>query len=92
MEVRPQPGHLPNPNTSLSESDFEGVFNLALSVGEECIKPTELHDLLMKKPTRPIAYDGFEPSGRMHIAQGVLKSINVNKLTDSGVDFVFWVV
>ena len=41
---------------------------LALSVAEECIDPTELRNLLDKKPN-PIAYDGFEPSGRMHIAQ-----------------------
>jgi tyrosyl-tRNA synthetase len=46
--------------------------------------------LLEKKPT-PICYDGFEPSGRMHIAQGILKAINVNKLTQSGCKFVFWV-
>jgi tyrosyl-tRNA synthetase len=37
-----------------------------------------------------VAYDGFEPSGRMHIAQGVLKALNVNKLTKSGVTFKFW--
>lgn len=36
-------------------------------------------------------YDGFEPSGRMHIAQGVYKSINVNKCTRAGCTFVFWV-
>lgn len=46
--------------------------------------------LLEKKPS-PVAYDGFEPSGRMHIAQGVLKALNVNKLTKSGVTFRFWV-
>ncbi len=28
----------------------------------------ELRELLRRKPN-PIAYDGFEPSGRMHIAQ-----------------------
>ena len=39
----------------------------------------------------PVAYDGFEPSGRMHIAQGLLRSMNVNRLTQSGVKFVFWV-
>ena len=50
-----------------------------------------MRNLLGKKRTRPIAYDGFEPSGRMHIAQGILKSICVNKLTASGIDFVFWV-
>lgn len=63
---------------------------LALSVGEECIQPEELRSLLEKKPV-PCAYDGFEPSGRMHIAQGVLKAINVNKLTKCGVHFKFWV-
>ena len=47
--------------------------------------------LLEKKPN-PVAYDGFEPSGRMHIAQGVLKALNVNKLTKSGVTFRFWCV
>lgn len=38
-----------------------------------------------------ICYDGFEPSGRMHIAQGVMKSINVNKLAKAGGIFIFWV-
>eukprot|EP01006_Ploeotia_vitrea_P006537 TRINITY_DN13642_c0_g1_i1.p1 TRINITY_DN13642_c0_g1~~TRINITY_DN13642_c0_g1_i1.p1 ORF type:complete len:399 (-),score=243.39 TRINITY_DN13642_c0_g1_i1:62-1258(-) len=65
-------------------------FALARSVGEECIQEAELRLLLEKHP-QPIAYDGFEPSGRMHIAQGVLKAINVNKLTQCGVKFVFWV-
>ena len=27
-----------------------------------------------------ILYDGFEPSGRMHIAQGLFKAINVRSL------------
>ena len=34
--------------------------------------------------------DGFEPSGRMHIAQGVMKALNVNKLTAAGCHFKFW--
>mmetsp|Transcript_22161 Transcript_22161/g.53682 ORF Transcript_22161/g.53682 Transcript_22161/m.53682 type:complete len:825 (+) Transcript_22161:180-2654(+) len=38
-------------------------------------------------------YDGFEPSGRMHIAQGLLKSVNVNRCTLPGTHstFCFWV-
>lgn len=46
---------------------------------------------LLKVKEHPVCYDGFEPSGRMHIAQGILKSINVNKLTRSGCVFKFWV-
>lgn len=65
-------------------------FALCRSVGEECIEDTELRALLAVKD-HPICYDGFEPSGRMHIAQGILKSINVNRLTQSGCVFKFWV-
>ncbi|CAL8471133.1 g10675 [Coccomyxa elongata] len=65
-------------------------WELACSVGIECIQPDELKNLLDKKPN-PVAYDGFEPSGRMHIAQGVMKALNVNKLTRCKVIFKFWV-
>ncbi len=64
-------------------------FALCRSLAEECIQEDELRALLDKKPN-PVAYDGFEPSGRMHIAQGVLKALCVNKLTKSGVTFKFW--
>jgi tyrosyl-tRNA synthetase len=43
-------------------------FELLMSIGEECIQSDELRRLLENKPS-PICYDGFEPSGRMHIAQ-----------------------
>ncbi len=36
---------------------------------------------LLEARPHPVCYDGFEPSGRMHIAQGVMRVINVNKLT-----------
>eukprot|EP00761_Pharyngomonas_kirbyi_P012444 gb/GECH01012471.1/.p1 GENE.gb/GECH01012471.1/~~gb/GECH01012471.1/.p1 ORF type:complete len:389 (+),score=99.75 gb/GECH01012471.1/:1-1167(+) len=81
------------------QSTFDGSANgmtlderlkLILSVGEECIDESELKTLLEKKP-QPTCYDGFEPSGRMHIAQGVMKALNVNKLTQAGCKFVFWV-
>lgn len=42
--------------------------------------------LLNNKPM-PVCYDGFEPSGRMHIAQGIMKANNVNKLTKAGALF-----
>ena len=65
-------------------------YTLCRSIGEECIQDQELFNLLDKKP-EIVAYDGFEPSGRMHIAQGVMKALNVNKLTKCGVHFKFWV-
>ncbi len=63
---------------------------IAKSVGEEVLTEGELRSLFEAKE-HPIVYDGFEPSGRMHIAQGVLRAINVNKLTSTGCLFKFWV-
>jgi tyrosyl-tRNA synthetase len=60
------------------------------SVGEEIIQESEIEDLL-KRVQMPICYDGFEPSGRMHIAQGIMRTINVNKLIKAGCQFTFWV-
>ena len=58
----------------------EQKFTLVRSVGEECIAEEELKNLISKKPNF-VLYDGFEPSGRMHIAQGIFKAMNVNKCT-----------
>lgn len=77
-------------SASINGLTLEERFNLVRSVGEECIQEEELMNLLKNKKTIT-AYDGFEPSGRIHIAQGILKAINVNKLTTAGVDFIFWV-
>ncbi len=63
---------------------------LIKQVGEEIISDDELIELLKTKE-HPIAYDGFEPSGKIHIAQGILRAINVNKLTKAGIHFKFWV-
>ena len=60
---------------------------LIKGVGEEIITEKELRELLRKK-RHPIAYDGFEPSGTdIHIAQGLLRAINVNKMTKAGCRF-----
>src|SRR3989338_4828634 len=64
--------------------------DLVKQVGEEIVTEEELLELLKTKE-HPIAYDGFEPSGKIHIAQGLLRAINVNKLTKAGIKFKFWV-
>jgi tyrosyl-tRNA synthetase len=65
--------------------------NRIKSIGEEIIGEDKLELLLKNKKNMSRAYDGFEPSGAIHIAQGLIRTINVNKLTKSGVKFVFWV-
>ena len=60
------------------------------TIGEEIINEEELEKLVNNKPT-VVCYDGFEPSGRIHIAQGLIRTINTNKLTDCGFTFKFWV-
>lgn len=74
----------------VSNLSVEEKVAIAMSVGEETLTPDELAGLYTAKQ-HPIVYDGFEPSGRMHIAQGVLRAINVNKLTSTGCLFKFWV-
>ena len=64
--------------------------DLLSSIGEEIIDINEL-ELLLNKKENIIAYDGFEPSGRMHLAQGLLRAHNVNKFVDCGIKFKFWV-
>lgn len=66
--------------------DLEKRIDLIREVGEEIITEEDLRSLLEKKKN-PIAYDGFEPSGNVHIAQGLLRSINVNKMIKAGCEF-----
>src|SRR3989338_9393057 len=60
--------------------------DLIKQVGEEIVTEEELKTLLETKK-HPIAYDGFEPSGNMHIAQAILRTINVNKMIKAGIKF-----
>jgi len=66
--------------------DINEKINLIKEVGEEIIKEEDLAEVLGKDEI--IAYDGFEPSGTdIHIAQGLLRAININKMTKAGVKF-----
>ncbi|KAG5404425.1 hypothetical protein IGI04_010544 [Brassica rapa subsp. trilocularis] len=74
----------------LISEEVEQRFNLVKSVGEQCTHDDELRDLLAKKAA-PVCYDGFEPSGRMHMAQGLMKIMSVNKLTSAGCRVKIWI-
>lgn len=67
---------------------------LLREVGEEIIEEDELREMIQWKLDHNqeiYAYDGFEPSGNIHIAQGLLRAINVNKITKAGIRFKFLV-
>ncbi|MBN2421862.1 tyrosine--tRNA ligase [Candidatus Woesearchaeota archaeon] len=66
--------------------DVQERLKLIKQVGEEILTEEELIELLNTKK-EIIAYDGFEPSGKVHIAQGLMRSININKMILAGVKF-----
>ena len=70
--------------------DIESRLGLIKQVGEEIVTEEDLRELLQSKK-RLVAYDGFEPSGKIHIAQGIVRAINTNKMTQAGVHFKFLV-
>ncbi|KAL6654315.1 hypothetical protein ACP70R_007780 [Stipagrostis hirtigluma subsp. patula] len=78
------------PSSSMLPMTLEERFMLLRSIAEECIEENELLRLLQEKPN-PISYDGFEPSGRMHIAQGVGKAISINKMAKAGCRVKIWI-
>ncbi len=66
--------------------DLETRLGLIKGIAEEIITEEELRNLLQTND-HPVAYDGFEPSGRPTIAQGILRAITINKLVKAGVKF-----
>jgi tyrosyl-tRNA synthetase len=56
------------------------------SVGEEIVGLDELENLLTHNVPL-VAYDGFEPSGIIHLPQGLLRVVNINKMVSAGCVF-----
>jgi tyrosyl-tRNA synthetase len=57
---------------------------------EEVITEEDLRSLLETKQ-KPMAYDGFEPSGVLHLGSGILRAIKINDLLEAKVDFTLWI-
>jgi tyrosyl-tRNA synthetase len=70
--------------------DLQERMQLISSVGEEVLTQEELKQLL-ETNNHPIAYDGFEPSGRLHIAQGLMRTTNINKMMKAGCKFKLYI-
>ncbi len=76
------------------KQEVERRVNLVTSFAEECIEKDELRkkiDYAIRNNKTLIAYDGMEPSGKIHIAQGLIRAINTNKLIDAGFQFKFYI-
>jgi tyrosyl-tRNA synthetase len=73
--------------------ELQKRIDLILSIadnGGEIVGADELPAILTSGE-KLFTYDGFEPSGQMHIAQGIIRAINTNKMIDAGFTFKMWV-
>jgi tyrosyl-tRNA synthetase len=66
--------------------DLSEKIKVLQEVGEEIIGLDEI-EAKLKSGQTVIAYDGFEPSGKIHIAQGIVRALNIQKLTKIGIHF-----
>jgi tyrosyl-tRNA synthetase len=73
--------------------ELQSKIDLILSIaqdGGEIVGEDQLPDILTSGEDL-FSYDGFEPSGQMHIAQGIIRAINTNKMIKAGFTFKMWV-
>jgi len=57
---------------------------------EEVITLEDLRKLLETK-TKITAYDGFEPSGLLHLGSGILRAIKIDDLLKANINFILWI-
>ncbi|CAL4885045.1 unnamed protein product [Urochloa decumbens] len=65
------------------EGSFDQRFATLKSIGEDRVNDDEL-ELLLKKKSAPICYVWCDPSPWMHISEGIIKTLCVNKMVRSG--------
>ena len=57
---------------------------------EEIITEGELHSMLSEK-MHPVMYNGFEPSGLMHLGTGLASVLEVNQLIKAGIESIMYI-
>lgn len=57
---------------------------------EEVVTEKELIELL-KSGRKIVAYDGFEPSGLLHLGSGILRAIKLKDFLDAKIDFIIYI-
>lgn len=66
--------------------NINNKIKLIESISKEIIGIEKLKNAL-KNEKEIWAYDGFEPSGKLHIAQGLMRVSTINQLIDLGINF-----
>jgi tyrosyl-tRNA synthetase len=72
------------------EDEVMNKVNKLLSLAEECDTKERLIELIQKGESFT-AYNGFEPSGRMHIAQGLMTVMNANDIISCGGQIIIYI-
>ncbi|CAO2209347.1 unnamed protein product [Urochloa humidicola] len=72
-----------NPNRDNVDGSFDQRFATLKSIGEDRVNDRELK-LLLKKNPAPICYVWCDPSPWMHISQGIVMTLSINKMVKSG--------
>ena len=72
-----------NEYTKLFDDFLKQRVKNIMSIAEECQTEQEL-EALIRSGRKLIAYNGFEPSGRIHIAQAIVTVLNANMLAENG--------
>ncbi|ELP86277.1 tyrosyl-tRNA synthetase, putative [Entamoeba invadens IP1] len=76
--------------SGLTDAEIDVRMKKMLSIAEECDTTKDLHEMLVQKKNF-VAYNGFEPSGRIHIAQAILTVHNANTLYECGGKFKIYI-
>lgn len=66
--------------------DVEAKVAVVKSIAQEVVTEQELRELF-ESNDHPIAYDGFEPSGKAHLPIGVYRPLLLKELLSTGVKF-----
>ena len=69
--------------SGLTPEEIEQRIGKLLTIAEECETINDLRQLFQQK-SHFVAYNGFEPSGKIHIAQAILTVINANTIHECG--------
>ena len=74
----------------VSKMDLEERIKLIEKIPtEEIVTNEELKHLLETK-SKPLAYDGFEPSGMAHLGTGLMRAQKIKDLQKANIDFILY--